>query len=264
MTTTANKREIEQFTHLAMHWWDEQGPMQPLHRINLVRMPILKRWIEQHGRPVKGARILDVGCGGGIVCEPLARLGAKVTGIDAGKENIDVAAAHAVQSGLDITYVATTAEDFITSVIPAQAGSHGKSSPGRRVDSRLRGNDGDLFDVVLALEIIEHVDHPELFVKTLTQLVRPGGIIILSTLNRNAKSFALGIVAAEYILRWLPRGTHDWKKFKKPSEVSALLAQNGTKVVDISGMAYDPLRGEFHENPRDVDVNYFLCAVRES
>lgn len=208
--------------------------MQPLHRINLVRMPLLRRWIETHGQPVKGARILDVGCGGGLVCEPLARMGAKVTGIDAGAENIDAARAHAKQSGLEIDYHATTAEDF----------------------------KGGKFDVVLALEIIEHVDEPALFVKTLTQLVRPGGVIILSTLNRNPKSFALGIVAAEYILRWLPRGTHDWKKFKKPSELAAML-KPAAKVVDLTGLVYNPLRGTFAENSKDVDVNYFLCAVRE-
>ncbi|HEY8963579.1 MAG TPA: bifunctional 2-polyprenyl-6-hydroxyphenol methylase/3-demethylubiquinol 3-O-methyltransferase UbiG [Alphaproteobacteria bacterium] len=233
-TTTANQREIEQFTHLAMHWWDEQGPMQPLHRINLVRMPLLKRWIEAHGRPIKGAKILDVGCGGGLVCEPLARLGAQVTGIDAGQENIEAAINHAKQSGLNVDYICTTAEDF-------------------------KGQ----FDVVLALEIIEHVDEPELFVKSLLTLVKPGGVIIMSTINRNPKSFALGIVAAEYILRWLPRGTHSWRKFKKPSELSAMLSP-AAKIVDMTGMVYDPLKRCFAEDTQDVDVNYFLCAVRHS
>ena len=243
--------------------------MQPLHRINLVRMPLLRRWIEQYGRKVEGAKILDVGCGGGLVCEPLARLGADVTGIDAGAENIEAAKAHAEQSGLNIQYVCSTAEDFLSSVIPAQAGIHGKSGPGRRVDSRLRGNDGmggkndgELFDVVLALEIIEHVDEPGLFVQSLLKLVKPGGVIIVSTINRNPKSFALGIVAAEYILRWLPRGTHDWKKFKKPSEIAAMLGDKA-KVVDMTGMVYDPLRHAFAENRKDVDVNYFMCALRQ-
>jgi 2-polyprenyl-6-hydroxyphenyl methylase/3-demethylubiquinone-9 3-methyltransferase len=257
--STANAQEIEQFTHLAMHWWDEQGPMQPLHRINLVRMPLLRRWIETHARPVKGAKILDVGCGGGLVCEPLARLGAQVTGIDAGQENIDVARAHAEQSGLDIAYICTTAENFISSSSPRKRGS----SRADKLDSRFRGNDEGLFDVVLALEIIEHVDEPELFVQSLLKLVKPGGLIIFSTLNRNPKSFALGIVAAEYILRWLPRGTHDWKKFKKPSEIAAMLGDKA-KVTDITGMVYDSLRATFSENPKDVDVNYFLAALRQN
>ena len=228
MRTTANKREIENFTTLATQWWDETGPMKPLHALNPVRLRILKDWIGE----VKGKTVLDVGCGGGIVCEPLARMGAAVTGIDAGVENIDAAKAHAKQSNLAITYKATTAEDF-----------KGK------------------FDVVLALEIIEHVDDPELFVQSLLKLCKPKGKIIISTINRNPKAFLLAKVAAEYILGWVPKGTHDFKKFRKPSEVAAWLGDDA-KVTDMRGLVYDPLKRAFAESKRDVDVNYFICAVK--
>lgn len=204
--------------------------MKPLHALNPVRMGILKRWL---GGDARGLKILDVGCGGGIVCEPLARMGAKVTGIDAGLENIEAAKAHAAESGLDIAYHCTTAENH----------------KGR-------------YDAVLALEIIEHVDDPALFVESVVSLCKPGGTIIFSTLNRTPKSFALGIVAAEYILRWVPRGTHDWKKFKKPSELAEALAMSGAKVSDMTGLVFDPLRRVFKENRADVDVNYFLCAKK--
>jgi 2-polyprenyl-6-hydroxyphenyl methylase/3-demethylubiquinone-9 3-methyltransferase len=229
MRKTANATEIENFTRLASEWWDEQGPMKPLHALGPVRLPIIKRWI---GDP-KGKKVLDVGCGGGIICEPLARMGARVTGIDAGAENIDAAKAHAKQSGLNIDYFATTAEDF-------------------------KGQ----FDAVLALEIIEHVDNPALFVESLVKLTKPGGVIVISTLNRNLKSLALAKIAAEYILRWVPAGTHDWKKFKKPSEVAAWLNDSGATVTDMTGLMFDPLRGSFVENARDVDVNYFMRATK--
>ncbi len=229
MRKTANAREIENFTTLADQWWDEQGPMKPLHGLGPVRLPILKRWIGD----LKGKKVLDVGCGGGLICEPLARMGAKVTGIDAGAENIAIARDHAKHSGLKIDYHATTAEDF-------------------------KGQ----FDAVLALEIIEHVDDPDLFVESLARLTRPGGVIIISTLNRNLKSLALAKVAAEYILGWVPRGTHDWKKFKKPSEVAAWLNAHGARVTDMTGLMFDPLRGAFVENPKDIDVNYFMRAVK--
>lgn len=237
MASTANPREIHNFTSLATQWWDEHGPMKPLHDLNPVRMTVLKRWLG--GNP-SGLRILDVGCGGGLVCEPLTRMGAKVTGLDAGTENIEAANAHARAGDLPIDYRATTAEDFLA--------THGE---GR-------------FDAVLALEIIEHVDDPALFVETLVRLCKPGGTIILSTLNRTAKSFALGIVAAEYLLRWVPRGTHSWRKFKKPSELAQMLKSSGATPTDMTGLVFDPLRCAFTENPDDVAVNYFLCATREN
>lgn len=228
MRSTANKREIETFTALADQWWDETGPMKPLHALNPVRLGIIKGWTGD----LTGKSVLDVGCGGGIVCEPLARMGAKVTGIDAGAENIVAAKAHAAQSGLSITYKASTAEDF-------------------------KGQ----FDVVLALEIIEHVDDPALFVQSLVRLTKPGGKIIISTINRNPKAFLLAKVAAEYILRWVPAGTHDFKKFRKPSEIAAWLEPDA-KITDMRGMVFDPLKRAFAESKRDVDVNYFVCATK--
>lgn len=236
MASTANAREIHNFTSLATQWWNEDGPMKPLHRLNPARMAILTRWL---GSGLKGSKVLDVGCGGGLVCEPLARLGAKVTGIDAGAENIEAAREHAALSGLTITYDATTAED------------HATAHTGR-------------YDAVLALEIVEHVDNPALFIDSLVRLVKPGGLIILSTLNRTPKSFALGIVAAEYLLGWVPRGTHTWSKFLKPSELAGHLADAGAKVTDITGLAFDPVVGAFREKEGDVGVNYFVCARREA
>jgi len=236
MASTANAREINNFTSIAAQWWNEAGPMKPLHELNPTRMSILKRWL---GGDVKGMKILDVGCGGGLVCEPLARLGAKVTGIDAGAENIEAARDHAAQSGLTITYDAILAEDFLAK----HAGQ---------------------FDAVLGLEIIEHVDDPAFFVETLVKLAKPEGKIILSTLNRTPKSFALGIVAAEYILRWVPRGTHTWSKFRKPSELSAYLKDAGAKMTEMTGLIFDPISGGFREHARDIDVNYFVCATRQS
>lgn len=232
MASTANAREIHNFTSLATQWWNEDGPMKPLHALNLSRMGILKRAL---GGDLKGLKILDVGCGGGIVCEPLARMGAKVTGIDAGAENIEAAKVHAAESGLAIDYRCTTAEDH-------------------------KGQ----YDAVLALEIIEHVDDPALFVESVVKLCKPDGIIVFSTLNRTPKSFALGIVAAEYLLRWVPRGTHSWQKFKKPSELAEMLKAAGAQVSDMTGLVYDPLRRQFAENKRDVDVNYFLMARRSA
>lgn len=236
MRSTVNAEEIAQFNALAKNWWDERGPMKPLHEMNPVRLGVIKRWLKGN---IKGQRILDVGCGGGIVCEPLARLGAKVTGIDAAADHISVATAHAHAEGLAITYKATAAE----SLLKTHAGG---------------------FDCVLALEIIEHVDNPALFVQTLTELVKPGGTIIISTLNRTPHAFALGIVGAEYILGWLPRGTHDWRKFVKPSTLGGWLAAHNTKITDITGVVYDPLRAHFKEDPRDIRVNYMLCATRKN
>lgn len=234
VSTTINMREVSQFSDLAEHWWDENGAFAPLHRINPVRLPIIKRWAGE----LKGKRVLDVGCGGGIVCEPLARMGAKVTGIDGGQESIEAAKLHATQGGLNIDYYATPAEDF--------AKTHAGT-----------------FDVVLALEIIEHVDAPALFLESLVKLAKPGGLIILSTLNRTPKSLLLGKFAAEYVLGWVPKGTHEWRKFKKPSEIAAGLKAHNAVVKDITGMSYD-LRTQCFAESSDTSINYFLCAVRES
>lgn len=241
--STVVEKEIRQFDILGEKWWDESGPMKPLHRINPVRLDYLRHMICAHTgrqpdrlRSLKDLTIADIGCGGGLLTEPLCRMGATVTGIDAGAENIKVAKAHAKAQGLDIDYRATTAENVAAS--------------------------GETFDVVTALEIIEHVDDIDLFIESCGAMVKKNGMIFFSTLNRTPKSFLLGIVAAEYILRWLAPGTHNWKKFVKPSEIVSRLAHNGFTVTDIRGLVYDPLSRSFSMSETDLDVNYFVTAVK--
>ncbi len=234
-------KEIENFSKDSSHWWDENGPFKPLHALNPVRLSYIKAQIcEAFGRdtqslkPFEGLSMIDVGCGGGLVCEPLARLGADVSGADADANAIAVAKDHAKDNGLKIDYQAKPAEEIKKT-----------------------------FDVVMALEIIEHVADPAAFVKSIAALCKPGGLIIFSTLNRTPKSFALGIVAAEYILRWVPAGTHTWKKFVKPSELSRMAREAGLNAHNISGLIFNPLKNEFALSPKDIDVNYLLTATKD-
>ncbi len=228
--STRDENEIAHFAATSAQWWDAHGPYAPLHRMTSARMRFLKQVLGD----VKGKTILDVGCGGGLMCEPLARLGAKVTGIDADAQAIATASAHATRQNLNITYINSAAEDLV-----------------RR---------GKTFDVVMGLEIVEHVSNPRLFVELLAKLVRPGGIVVMSTLNRTWKSYALGIIAAERVLRWVPAGTHDWQKFLKPSELALLAQQNHLAVQQLMGLVYRPLSGDFVLDAHDLDVNYFLVA----
>lgn len=238
MSSSVRKEEIAHFSKDAGRWWDPEGPFAPLHRLNPARMGHIRAEICRHYeldqaslKPFDGFSVLDVGCGGGLVAEPLARLGATVTGIDADETAIGVARMHAVQVGLNIDYQAVAAEDIT-----------------------------EAYDVVLALEIIEHVANPAEFVKTCARLVKPGGLVIFSTLNRNPKSFLLGVVAAEYILRWVPRGTHNWRQFIKPSELAKAARAAGLEPATISGLMFNPLKGEFEISATDIDVNYFMSA----
>ncbi|MBU0800153.1 MAG: bifunctional 2-polyprenyl-6-hydroxyphenol methylase/3-demethylubiquinol 3-O-methyltransferase UbiG [Alphaproteobacteria bacterium] len=243
MTGSVDPQEIAHFAKDSRDWWDENGPFRPLHRLNPVRLRYIRdRIIDANPgavrrslKPLDGLKILDIGCGGGLVCEPLARMGATVTGIDADEQAITVARAHADQSGLDITYKASSAEEL----------------------------HGEKFDVVLALEIVEHVADIDGFMRSVSALCKPGGIIIMSTLNRTAKSFLLGIVAAEYILRWVPRGTHQWGKFVKPSTLSRTLRAAGADVTHINGLIYNPVKDEFALSPTDIDVNYLITAEKK-
>lgn len=234
--------EIAHFAKDSGKWWDENGPFRPLHRLNPVRMAYIRGQICAHFdrpdddnlTPLKGLRVADIGCGGGLVCEPLARMGAAVTGIDADESAVAVARDHALQGGLAIDYIAGDAASV-----------------------------QDQFDVVLALEIIEHVSDPEIFMASVMRLCRPGGLVICSTLNRTAKSFALGVVAAEYILGWVPRGTHNWRKFVRPSELAALIRGAGAVPLGVRGLVFDPLRNGFGLSDNDLDVNYFMTARKE-
>ncbi len=235
--------EVEQFARLGAQWWNPRGPMAALHKFNPVRLGYIRDAATAHfSRDPKkldclsGLRILDIGCGGGILSEPLARLGAQVVGADPSEENIAVAAGHAKECGVSVDYRATTAED-----LAAQR---------------------EQFDIVLAMEVVEHVTNVEEFVATCASMVKPGGLMIAATLNRTMKSFALAIVGAEYILRWLPKGTHQWEKFVTPDELERAVAATGLRVIDISGMVYNPLRDAWTLS-RDTGVNYALTAGRD-
>lgn len=240
-STTVDEGEIERFSALAETWWDPEGPMKPLHRLTPARMRYLSERLARHfGREsgagaLEGLSLLDIGCGGGLVSEPLARLGADVTGVDAAAKNIEAAKLHAAEGGLKIDYRNGTAEAL--------------------------AEKGERFDAVLALEVIEHVADPPLFVRSIAEMVKPGGLVIFSTLNRTAKSYALAIVGAEYVLGWLPRGTHDHRKFVKPSELARFCREAGLEVTDLTGMVFSPLSG-WSLNAKDLDVNYFACAER--
>lgn len=241
--STIDAGEIARFTAMADEWWDPKGKFAPLHRMNPTRIGYIREQIVGHfslngesATPFNNLSLLDVGCGGGLIAEPMARLGANTTGIDAGLENIKVAALHAQQSGIAIDYRCNSAEELAL--------------------------DGAQYDIVLALEIIEHVVNPTLFYDTLAKLVKPGGILILSTLNRTAKSYAMAIVGAEMVLRWLPRGTHSWEKFIKPSEMADAISKRGLTISDTTGITFNPLNWSFALNPRDLDVNYLMTAVK--
>ena len=241
-TSTIDDAEIARFSAIADEWWDEHGKFAPLHKLNPVRIAYLRDQLIRHfsgngssATPFTNLSLVDIGTGGGLIAEPMARLGARVTGIDASATNISVASLHAKAAGLTIDYRATTAEQLSL--------------------------EGAQFDVVFALEIIEHVADVDLFYAAITSLVKPGGILVLSTLNRTAKSYALGIIGAEYVLRWLPRGTHTWSKFIKPSEMAASLRKHGFETRDITGITFSPISWTFSLNSKDLDVNYLMVAT---
>ena len=240
--STVDEGEIERFSRIAEEWWDPKGKFAPLHRLNPVRLGYIRDRAAAHwqrdplgGSPLEGLSLLDIGCGGGLLCEPMTRLGAAVTGIDAADRNIATARLHAERQGLAIDYREATAEALTA--------------------------EGRQFDIVLALEIVEHVADVDLFLKSCGRLAKPGGLVFLSTLNRTAKAWALAIAGAEYMLRWLPRGTHDWRKFLKPSEVVRGLRMGGVEAQEIVGVVYSPLSRAWSLNARDLDVNYMLYGV---
>ncbi len=241
--------EIAKFAALAGEWWDPAGKFAPLHRLNPARLTFIRDRIAAHKdrdplaeRPLAGLRVLDIGCGGGLLCEPLTRLGAQVTGIDAAEPNVAAAARHAAEAGLDIDYRHGTAEALA---------------------AETRAGNGAGFDLVLNMEVVEHVADVAAFLQASAALVAPGGAMALATLNRTPKSFALAIVCAEYLLRWLPRGTHDWRRFLRPSELVAYLRAAGLETRELTGVTYNPLTGAWRLAPRDLDVNYMIVAVKE-
>jgi 2-polyprenyl-6-hydroxyphenyl methylase/3-demethylubiquinone-9 3-methyltransferase len=241
--STVDPAEIEKFQAMAAEWWDENGKFKPLHMLNPCRLDYITSQIAgefdrdlKTPLPFKGLRILDIGCGGGLLSEPMARLGADVVGADAAERNIPVAQVHAEQSGLTIDYRHTTAEAL------AEA--------------------GEQFDVVMNMEVVEHVASPIDFLTACRQLLKPGGLHICSTLNRNPKSFMMAIVGAEHVMRWLPKGTHDWSKFITPDELFDLLRNAGLTPVDRKGFVFNPITWSWSLSDRDLSVNYVTASTK--
>jgi 2-polyprenyl-6-hydroxyphenyl methylase/3-demethylubiquinone-9 3-methyltransferase len=241
--SSIDQAEVDRFARLAADWWNSRGPMAALHKFNPLRLAYIRdKACERFARDgrkldcLAGLRMLDIGCGGGILSEPLARLGAQMIGADPAEENIAAASAHAQESGVAVDYRATTAEDLAAA--------------------------GESFDVVLAMEVVEHVADVAAFVATCATMVKPGGMLIAATLNRTLKSFALAIVGAEYVLRWLPRGTHQWDKFVTPQELESAIERNGLRVTAERGVIYNPLADRWQLSS-DMDVNYMLVAARD-
>ena len=239
MSTTINKAEIQKFSRLADEWWDVNGKFKPLHMFNPVRIEYITDKIKNYFKLKKdevnyleGINILDIGCGGGLISEPMARLGAKVTGIDASEKNINVAKLHSKKSGLQINYLNTSPENL---------------------------NSFEKLDVILNLEIVEHVDNVNLYIKSCHKLLKKNGLMFTATLNRSLTSYIKAIIGAEYILRWLPIGTHDWNKFIKPEELDRLLNNEKFSSLDIAGLKFNPFSNKWKKS-EDLSVNYIICS----
>ena len=242
-TNTVDPSEIAKFEAMAAEWWDLEGKFKPLHMMNPVRLDYITRQIAaEFGRdlngptPFAGLRIADIGCGGGLLCEPMARLGAEVVGIDAAERNIPVARLHAEQSGLTIDYRHTTAEAMAAA--------------------------GEQFDVVINMEVVEHVADPLGYLTACQQLLKSGGLHLCSTINRNPKSFAMAIVGAEWVMRWLPKGTHEWSKFITPNELFDLMTKAGLKPVDRKGYVFNFVKFTWSISDKDLSVNYVTAALK--
>ena len=241
--TTVDPSEISKFEAMAAEWWDPAGKFKPLHMLNPCRLDYITSQIAGEfsrdlsaPRPFEGLRLLDIGCGGGLLCEPMARLGATVVGADAAAGNIPVARLHAEQQGLEIDYRHVTAEAMV--------------------------EQGEQFDVVLNMEVVEHVADPPAYLTACQRLLKPGGMQICSTINRNPKSFAMAILGAEWVMRWLPRGTHEWSKFITPEELFELLKQSGMNPVDRKGFVFNPVPWGWSISSRDLSVNYVTTSLK--
>lgn len=240
--TTIDETEVDRFSRMAADWWNPTGKFKPLHKFNPVRLTYIRQTVIEHfgldtgaAKPFDGLRLLDIGCGGGLLSEPMARLGADVVGADASETNIEIARLHAGQSGLDIDYRATTSEALEAA--------------------------GESFDIVLNMEVVEHVADVDLYMKSCAAMVRPGGLMFVATINRTLKAYGLAIIGAEHILRWLPKGTHQYEKLVTPQEIEGALAGTGVDIVRRSGVSFNPLADEWRLS-RDMDVNYMVVAER--
>ena len=243
MTTTIDPSEVAKFEAMAAEWWDPHGKFKPLHMLNPCRLDYITSQIAAEfdrdmtaNRPFEGLRLLDIGCGGGLLSEPMARLGATVVGADAAPRNISVASVHAEQSRLAIDYRNTTAEALAAA--------------------------GETFDVVLNMEVVEHVSDTSAYLAACRDLLKPGGLMICSTINRNPKSFMMAIVGAEYVMRWLPKGTHDWARFITPDELFRLIEGAGLVPVDRKGFVFNPVAWTWSLSDRDLSVNYVTASIR--
>ncbi|MDA8586172.1 bifunctional 2-polyprenyl-6-hydroxyphenol methylase/3-demethylubiquinol 3-O-methyltransferase UbiG [Rhodobacteraceae bacterium] len=241
--STIDPAEIEKFQAMAAEWWDPNGKFKPLHMLNPCRLDYITSQIAAEFardltavKPFEGLRILDIGCGGGLLSEPMARLGAEVVGADAAERNIPVAQVHAQQQGLNIDYRHTTAEAIAAN--------------------------GETFDAILNMEVVEHVADPQTYLDACYALLKPGGLMTCSTINRNPKSFAMAIIGAEYVMRWLPKGTHEWSKFITPDELCDFLTKAGLDPVDRTGFFFNPLGWSWSLSDRDLSVNYVTTSIR--
>ncbi len=241
MSTTINKEEIQKFSRLADEWWDVNGKFKPLHMFNPIRIEYITENIKKHFKIkknkdnyLKGLNILDIGCGGGLISEPMSRLGANVTGIDASKKNIIVAQLHSKKNGLQINYLNKSPENL---------------------------SEVEKFDIILNLEIVEHVENVNLYIKSCYKLLKKNGLMFTATLNRSFSSYVKAIIGAEYILRWLPIGTHDWNKFIKPEELQKKLSQEKFSTFDIKGLNFNPITNKWKISD-DLSVNYIICSLK--
>ncbi len=241
MPSTVDKKEIEKFSRMAKEWWDPNGKFKPLHLFNPARIKFIKEKLISHfslnqknERPLSKLKILDIGCGGGLLCEPLYRLGAQITGIDASKDNINIAKAHSKEMNLDINYI---------HCLPEQ------------LDFNVK------FDVILNMEVVEHVQNVDLFIKNCSQVINKNGIMFVATINKNLKSYIFAILGAEYILRWLPIGTHDWEKFLTPADLENIAGNNNFKIEDTVGMNFNLLSKKWSQSS-DASVNYISTFLK--
>ncbi|SOE16610.1 3-demethylubiquinone-9 3-methyltransferase [Hoeflea halophila] len=240
--TTIDQDEVARFSALAAEWWNPKGKFRPLHKFNPVRLTYIRDHVAAHfgrdpksDKPLAGLRLLDIGCGGGLLSEPMARMGAEVLGADASQTNVEVASIHAAQSGVEVSYEAVTSEELAAR--------------------------GERFDVVLNMEVVEHVSDVDLFLNSCAEMVKPGGLMFVATINRTMKARALAIIGAEYVLRWLPRGTHQYEKLVRPEEIETPLNAAGMNVTDRTGVFYNPLQDQWNLS-RDMDVNYMMLLER--